>query len=235
MSHPFEAMHRGKHLPELVFINFNKDDRNPTTKLSVINTHCSLVSREQRRSTPQEKNERRVLQILIERQSPSTDSFSQLPIQKTVDIQTAFNFYAHVYAAHISAARQRNHRIPSSGAIMSEQVMLQDAMVFEQTMAYSLAMRSVLMNLPTRMTPPILQYSTKASARLRDRLQSPHKDDHDIGAIIMTTHLLAATYLACGEYDTAVAHAKGLQSIVTMQGGYSKLGWDGHLEMKAKQ
>jgi hypothetical protein len=113
--------------------------------------------------------------------------------------------------------------------------MLQDAMVFEQTMAYSLTMRSVLMNLPTRMTPPILHYSTRASARLRDRLKSPHKDDHNIGAIIMTTHLLAATHLACGEYDTAVAHAKGLRVIVTMQGGYSKLGWNGHLEMKAKQ
>lgn len=107
-------------------------------------------------------------------------------------------------------------------------------MVFEQTIAYSPAVRSVLMNLPTRMTPPVVHYSTRALARLRDRLKSPHKDDHDIGAIIMTIHLLA-THLVCGEYDIAVAHAKGLRVIVTMQGGYSKLGWNGHLEMKAKQ
>lgn len=292
MKRPSRPVPNRKHRRGLVFINYSKDDRDPITKLSLINTNSAIISHRQRRvalanirasesrrialaypaselelrrprpapllltsdgyseehapyyeerhmqpvEPPQHgKGGRRPMLYTVQYESPPSDVFGQLPIENKGYVRMAFEFYAHAYAAPLTSNRQSNTGNSESGFRTCVQVMMQDAMLFEQTMAYSLAMQSAVLNFEHRMTPAILRISTRSAARLRARLQAEMEGGGDGGNIIMTIVFLAATFMACGEFSTVGVHAKALRNVVALLGGYGKLGWNGFLEMKARQ
>lgn len=166
----------------------------------------------------------------IQAESPPMDSFGPLPIESKGVAPNAFEFFAHVYAPlFINSSSQP----VIAGFQTCVQVLLQDAMLFEQMMAYCLAMQSMDQDVFTRMTAPILRYSNRSVMRLRERLESDQDNNNEV--VIMTIITLAATYLTCGEYETVGIHVKALRRIIALQGGHRKLGWGGFLELKAKQ
>jgi hypothetical protein len=287
-----------EHRRRSVFINYNKDDRDPTTKLSIINKHASAISHRKkhintlqrpeatkqtflprtRTAAGSQHNNRkhsgnsrfltsdegfdehhllvgglhsehsRVGQLRkVNRTSktpsnwnighPPGDAFGLLPIKADGYVPTAYEFFTQVYIPLVtkSAGPEHNVRAIISGFQICIQVALQDAMLFEQFMAYSLAMRSLKKDVTTRLIGPVLYHSNRSIARLRKRLQSESYGDSTDNVVLTTIIVLTRTFLTCGEHEAVSIHVQALKRIITLRGGYSNLGWDGAVAMKAKQ
>ena len=151
----------------------------------------------------------------------------------------AYEFFSHVFAPRItrsSTCCQPNSKWGLiSGFQTFVQVLLQDAMLFEQIMALALVMRS-FDDIVTRRDPtPSLYHSKRSLKQLRQRLQSDVETDSTSDAVVMTIISLATmTFLIRGSYDTVSVYLEALQRIVAVRGGYEKLGWNGTLALKVK-
>jgi hypothetical protein len=287
-----------EHRRRSVFINYNKGDRDPATKLSVINKHASVISHRKRHikmlqrpeaakqtflprtrtAAGSQYNKRKhsgnsrfltsdegldephllvgglhseysrdgqLRQVNRTSKTPSNwnighppgDAFGLLPIKADGHVPTAYESFTQVYIPLVtkSAGPEHNARAISSGFQICVQVALQDAMLFEQFMAYSLAMQSLKKDVTTRLTGPVLYHSNRSIARLRRRLQSESYGDSTDNVVLMTIVVLTRTFHTCGEHEAASIHVQALKRIITLRGGYSNLGWDGVVAMKAKQ
>jgi hypothetical protein len=153
-------------------------------------------------------------------------------MQSTRHNPAAFDFFKYEY---LPVALKSQRPGMSAGFRTCCQVILQDEMVFEQMMAYSMVVRS--MNLPPkeRLTASTLHYSNKSVARLRQRLQNSDPEDGLSDAVIMTIVLLIAIHRTCVDYEPLVIHLQALRRIVGIRGGRHKLGWGGFLETQVEQ
>jgi hypothetical protein len=99
------------------------------------------------------------------------DAFGLLPIKNTGHVSIAFEFFAQGNASLMTSSAHDPQRVSSvPGFQTCVQVLLRDVMLFEQMMAFSLAMQSMHKPVASRMTVLILQYSSKSVAQLRERL-----------------------------------------------------------------
>jgi hypothetical protein len=102
---------------------------------------------------------------------PPSDAFGLLPIKNTGHVSIAFEFFAQGNASLMTSSAHDPQRVSSvPGFQTCVQVLLRDVMLFEQMMAFSLAMQSMHKPVASRMTVLILQYSSKSVAQLRERL-----------------------------------------------------------------
>lgn len=181
------------------------------------------------------------IQALTYKIYPSTDYFSRVPIVRRGHVQIAFEYFIHEYAPRVKKTLPRQLAVkssdpgsnpsPISGFDTFVQVLSQDAMLFEQMVAYLLLIKSVCKHASNRMTPEMLHHSNRSLGRLRERLQGGETGE----AVIMTIVTLAAIHLTCGEYAAMDAHVRALRNLVALAGGYANIGWDGLLELRIKQ
>lgn len=172
-------------------------------------------------------------------QSPRTNAFSLLPIEAKGHIPMAYEFFFHVFAPRITRSSTCCQPNSTWGLVSGfqafVQVLLQDAMLFEQIMALALVMRSFDDIVTKRDTTPSLYHSKRSLKQLRQRLQSDVEADSTSDAVVMTIIGLATmTFLIRGSYDTVSVYLQALQSIVEVRGGYEKLGWNGTLALKVR-
>jgi hypothetical protein len=62
-----------------------------------------------------------------------------------------------------------------------------------------------------------------------------NSDNNNCDVVIMTIVVLAKLYSTCEQYETAGVHVNTLRRIVALRGGYSSLGWNGYVGLKARQ
>lgn len=172
-------------------------------------------------------------------QSPQTNAFNMLPIEAKGHIPMAYEFFFQKFAPRISRSSTCCQPNSTWGLISGFQafiqVLLQDAMLFEQIMALALLMRSFDDIDTTRDTSPSLYHSKGPLKQLRQRLESGIDSDSTSDAVVMTIVGLATmTFLIRGSLDTVNIYLQALQRIVAVRGGYDKLGWNGTLALKVR-
>ena len=165
-------------------------------------------------------------------EEPRPLPFSSIPIDSTSHITGAFEFFKHGYLPVVLKLQRSSL---SAGFRTCCQVILQDEMVFEQMMAYSMVMRS--MNLPPnqRLTASTLYHSNRSVSLLRQRLQNSSQEDGLSDAVIMTIVVLIAIHRTCANYAPLSIHSQALRRIVGLRGGRHKLVWGGFLETQVEQ
>jgi len=162
----------------------------------------------------------------IQNEGPKAGPFNPLPIESKGQVPNAFEFFKDVYAPIYAK---------SSGFRTCCQAVLQDAMLFEQMMAYVLVMQHMDKSPELRMSTPSLYHSNRSVMRLRQRLQSVDTDEQTSDAVVMTILLLIAFYVTCGDFEPWSLHMKALRRVTVVRGGLDKLGWDGFLATKVAQ
>ena len=163
---------------------------------------------------------------VIQNEGPKTGPFNPLPIESKGQVPNAFEFFRNVYAPIYAQ---------SPGFRTCCQVMLQDAMLFEQMMGYVLVMQHMNKSPECRMSTPSLYHSNRSVMRLRQRLQSVDTDERTSDAVVMTILFLIAFYVTCGDFEPWSLHMKALRRITAVRGGLDKLGWEGFLATKVAQ
>jgi hypothetical protein len=158
--------------------------------------------------------------------------FSSIPIENTGSITIAYEFFKHVWIP----VKQKSQSSSASNAFRARcQVVLQDGMLFEQMMAYSLLMQNMDKAPKQRMTASILYHSNRSLARLRQRLQSSSLDAHLSDAVIMTIVLLIALHHTCADFEPLSIHLQALHQLIDLSVGQHKLEWNGFIEREVKQ
>lgn len=158
--------------------------------------------------------------------------FSSIPIESTRSATAAYEFWKHVWIP----VKQKSLS-PSAFIIFRAriQVALQDEMLFDQMMAYSLLMQNMDKSPKQRMTASILHHSNRSLAQLRERLQSPNPGDRLSGAVIQTIVLLVALHHTCAEIEPLNMHLQALHHLIDLSVGQRKLEWKAFVEGEVKQ
>ena len=163
---------------------------------------------------------------------PRLHPFSSLPVENTGSIAIAYEFFKHVWIP----LKQKSQSSSASTTFRAHcQTVLQDGMLFEQMMAYSLLMQNMDKSPKQRMTTSILYHSNRSLIQLRRRLQSPSTDAYLSGAVIMTIVLLIALHHTCADFQPLSVHLQALHQLIDMSVGQHKLEWNGFVEREAKQ
>ena len=158
--------------------------------------------------------------------------FSSIPIENTGNITIAYEFFKHVWIP----VKQKSQSPSASAAFRARcQVVLQDGMLFEQMMAYSLLMQNMDKSPKQRMTTSILYHSNRSLARLRQRLQSSSPDAHLSDAVIMTIVLLIALHHTCADFEPLSIHLQALHRLIDLTVGQHKLEWNRFVEREVNQ
>jgi hypothetical protein len=112
---------------------------------------------------------------------------------------------------------------------------VQDEMLFEQMMAYSLLMQNMDKAPKQRMTASILYHSNRSLMRLRQRLQSSSSDAYLSDAVIMTIVLLIALHHTCADFEPLSFHLQALHQLINLSVGKHKLERNGFVEHEVNQ
>ena len=109
---------------------------------------------------------------------------------------------------------------------------LADKMCFEQCIAWSLFILSINGNHDnaTHLTKNTVYHANNVLVQLQDRISS-NRGTED--AVLFTIISLAAFSFIADDFRSFATHAKALQHIVFLRGGYDNLGWDGYMKAAA--
>lgn len=152
---------------------------------------------------------------------------SSIPIENTESITIAYEFFKHIWIP----VKEKSLKSSTLNVFRARcQVALQDEMLFEQMMAYSLLMQNMDKPPKQRMTASILKHSNRSLMRLRQRLQSSTSDAYLNDAVIQTIVLLIALHHTCADFEPLSFHLQALHELINLSVGKRKLEWNGFVE-----
>jgi hypothetical protein len=159
-------------------------------------------------------------------QSPKAGPFTSLPIRCKGQVSVAYEFYKTVY-------------IPTSTAVAGYntycQLMLQDPMLFEQMVAFSLVIQQLDKPALQRATAPILYHLNKSIVYLRHRLSDPRLEHRLSDEVVAAIVNHAFIQILCGDFESMGLHVQALRNTTHVRGGADNLGLNGYLKSRAYQ
>jgi hypothetical protein len=116
------------------------------------------------------------------------DPFKMFPIESTGSVASAFDWFANFYAPFALRTPGNDTVARKKLSVTYFQTVLQDAMLFEQVISYSIALQLIQKDEHASMSTAIVHHSTNAIVRLRQKLLSIEGSSD---AVILTVILLA--------------------------------------------
>ncbi|KIX07428.1 uncharacterized protein Z518_02081 [Rhinocladiella mackenziei CBS 650.93] len=153
---------------------------------------------------------------------PRGDPFAIYPVKATPTVQSAFDYYASVYAPPAIESLLGSPGNPPYTAYF--QMILGDVLLFHVVIAYTQIHQERLRSGQAKWSPHFAFHSQRALEILHDRIVKNENCTSD--ATVLSIIMLAGCAGMLADFKGIQVHAGGLRKIVAMRGGPKTLGVD---------